>query len=192
MPPTTRGGAAAVVRVMLSQRGVSQQHLLENRCVLSTVWHVLLASPISNPNTRLERCGIACEEVGLRRLQAILDESSFHAMWQHERDMSAVVSRTVSHDERLVSQRLQQCYEAAKAVSLQDCGRVWASTDLISRVPTVLAQMLISYARSVGQTRIIEEGNQKIRDTEIWKSAGKAMQCLSIWDSEAGSAVIEE
>eukprot|EP00971_Amphidinium_carterae_P139940 2772647-Amphidinium_carterae.1 len=40
-----------------------------------------------------------------------------------------------------------------------------------------------------GQTRIIEEGNQKLRDTEIQKSAGKAMQCLSIWDSEAGRAI---
>eukprot|EP00971_Amphidinium_carterae_P250970 4982122-Amphidinium_carterae.1 len=33
----------------------------------------------------LERCGIACEELSLRRLQSVPDEASFHAMLQHER-----------------------------------------------------------------------------------------------------------
>eukprot|EP00971_Amphidinium_carterae_P347347 6489290-Amphidinium_carterae.1 len=196
---------------------------------------------LSNANT-LERCGIACEELSLRRLQANPDEASFHAMMQHERclhltrfvtslvsvratsllqhaetfpqTLLGLLAADLATDERLVGERLQHCYRAVQAVSLagassnpevrqmyqesplhlpfvQICIGLLSSVGY-SRVPTVLAQMLICYARSIGQTRIIEEGNQKIRDTEIRKSAGKAMQCLSIWDAEAGSAVIEE
>eukprot|EP00971_Amphidinium_carterae_P347218 6489106-Amphidinium_carterae.1 len=136
------------------------------------------------------------------------------SLLQHSETFPQMLLGLLENDERLVGQRLERCYEAAKAVALaadssivevkqisresslnlpyvQCCIGLLSSVGF-SRVPTVLAQMLIAYSRSIGQTRIIEEGNQKVRDVEIRKSAGKSMQCLSVWDAVAGSKVISE
>eukprot|EP00971_Amphidinium_carterae_P335059 6470721-Amphidinium_carterae.2 len=136
------------------------------------------------------------------------------SLLQHTEVFPQCLLGLLANDERVVGERLLHCYEVATSMSaaadspipeirqmsvesnlnmpwVRSCICLLASTGF-SRVPTVLSQMVVNYARSVGQTRIIEEGNQKIRDVEIRKSAGKSMQCLTIWDAEAGSGVINE
>eukprot|EP00971_Amphidinium_carterae_P336839 6473391-Amphidinium_carterae.1 len=60
------------------------------------------------------------------------------------------------------------------------------------RVSANLVKLLTEFLCGVRQTRIIEEGNQRMRDVEQRKSMNKSMRALSVYDSVACSGLVDE